>query len=199
MTDPPNNQQSGRSGPGWGCGILIVAPIILLVCPLPEAPITAYPVYGNSSFEVLNHREIVSLGAFEQYDQSGCGMKGSFRVWVDVPNERWGDPVTLKCNKVEYRLNGSEWRNAQRTPEGDYRGGGSARIWFWSPVIQDLDLLDASSKSYRMRQGSYDLRLEFEADNGVRKTIETTLTLREKTVRRWRSVLDNLSELSGIN
>ena len=198
MEESTKEQQSGRGCFGWGCLVSIFLPIILVVCPFPETPRRAYLVYGISTFEILEHRVIVSAGAFEQYDQGG--MKRNFKVWADVPNKQWKKtPVTIKPGKMEYRLNGGKWTEAERTPKGDYRGGGSARTWFWSPIIQDLELLDASSKSYKMRPGIYDLRVEFENLDGVRKTIETTLTLSEKTIRHWRSVLDILHELSGIN
>lgn len=198
MDESTKDKQSGRGCLGWGCLLSILVPIILVVCPFPQTPIRVYPVYGISTFDVLEHKVILSLGAFEQYDQGG--MSRNFKVWTDVPNEQWGKkPVTIKPGKMDYRLNGGKWTEAERTPEGDYRGGGSARTWFWSPVIQDLELLDASRKSYKMRPGSYDLRVEFEDLNGVRKTIETTLTLSEKTSQRWKSVLDILHDLSGIN
>lgn len=200
MTDPTNKQRSGRGCLGWGCLITILMPIILFFVPLPETPIKTYPVDGKSSFDVLRHKVILSLGAFEQGEQSQYGMKRRFRVWVDVPNDRRGkDSVTLKCNKVEYRIDGSAWRESDRTPEGDRGGGASARIWYWSPPIQDLELIDANRKSYKMRPGHYDLRVVFEAADGTKETIETTLLLGEKTVRHWTSVREILKELSGIN
>ena len=200
MAEPTDGQRSGRGCLGWGCLITILLPFILFFIPFPETPIKAYPVVGNSSFDVLQHKVILSLGAFEQSEQSQYGMKRRFRVWVDVPNERWGkETVTLMCSKVEYRIDGGEWREADRTPEGDYKGGGSVRIWYWSPITQDLEPIDAGSKSYKMRPGRYDLRVAFVAADGTKETIENTLTLSEKTVRNWRSALDIWHELSGIN
>jgi hypothetical protein len=200
MNDPTSRKQDRRGCFGWGCLITILIPFILFFIPLPETPIKAYSVYGKSSFDVLQHKVILSLGAFEQAEQSQYGMKRRFRVWTDVPNERWGEePVTISCSKIEYRMNESEWREADRTPEGDYRGGGSARIWYWSPIIQDLEPIDANNKSYKMRAGRYDLRVVFEGVEGSREVIETTLTLGEKTERHWTSVREILEELSGIN
>ncbi len=200
MAEPTDGQRSGRGCLGWGCLITILLPFILFFIPFPETPIKAYPVVGKSSFDVLQHKVILSLGAFEQSEQSQYGMKRRFRVWVDVPNERWGEEkVTLMCSKVEYMTDGGEWREGDRTPEGDYKGGGSARIWYWSPLIQDLEPIDAGSKSYKMRPGRYDLRVTFVAADGTKETIETTLQLSEETVRHWTSVREILEELSGIN
>lgn len=196
MGNPVDGKRSGRGCLGWGCFITILFPFILYFIPLPETPIKTYPVDGKSYFDVLQHKVIVSLGSFE----SGGGMPRRFRVWVDVTNERWGkESVTLTCSKIEYRIDGGEWRDADRTPEGDNRGGGSARIWYWSPIIQDLELIDASRKSYKLRSGRYDLKVDFEATDGNRETVETTLLLAEKTVRHWTSVQKILKELSGIN
>jgi hypothetical protein len=199
----PDEWDSDATHKKNGCGtcgtiilVLICSPLILLFIPFPETPIKTYPVDGKSYFDVLQHKVIVSLGSFD----SGGGMPRRFRVWVDVPNERWGkESVTLKGSKIEYRIDGGEWRDADRTPEGDYRGGGSARIWYWSPLIQDLELLDASRKSYKLRSGRYDLKVDFEAADGTRETVETTFLLAEKTVRHWTSVQKILKELSGIN
>lgn len=200
MAELVDGKRSGRGCLGWGCLITILMPFILFFIPLPETPIKAYPVDGKFRFDVLQHKVILSLGAFEQSEQSQYGMKRRFLVWADGPNERWGEePVTLKCSKVEYRIDGGGWREADRTPEGDYKGGGSARIWYWSPLIQDLELIAASSKSYKMRRGRYDLRVAFESADGTKETIETTLLLGEKTVRHWTSVREILKELSGIN
>ncbi len=194
--------KGGQNGLGCferGCLVSILAPLILLVCPFPETPIRAYPIYGKSDFEVFEHKVILSLGAPEQYEQSRYGMKRGFRIWVDAPNKRSAnEQVTITCGKLEYRFNGGEWRNAERLPEGDYRGGGSAGIWFWSPLVEDLEVLDAGRKSYKMRPGKYDLKAEFEAERSSRQTIETTLNLGEKTERHWRSILNILQELSGI-
>jgi hypothetical protein len=196
MAEPTNKQGSRRGCLGWGCLITILIPFILFFIPFPETPRKTYPVEGNSYFDILQHKVIVSLGSFE----SGGGMPRRFKVWVDVPNERWGEePVTLNGSKLEYRIDGGDWRMADRTPEGDYRGGGSARIWYWSPIIQDLEILDASRKSYKLRSGRYDLRVVFVAADGTNETIETTFLLGEKTVRPWTSVREILEELSGIN
>lgn len=200
MAEVIDNKRIGRGCLGWGCLFAFLLPIILFFIPFPETPIKTYPVSGKSNFDVLDHKVILSLGAFEQYEQSQYGMKRHFHLWTDVSNDRWGkDSVTLKCNKLEYRIDGSSWREAERTPEGDYQGGGSARVWYWSPLIQDLELIDAKSESYKMRVGRYDIRVDFEGVDGSRKVIETTFTLGEKMVQHWTSVREILEELSGIN
>lgn len=199
MEDPASTKKGGRGCLGWGCLVTILVPLILFFVPLPETPIKAYPVYGKSGFDVLHHKVILSLGAFEQSEQSRYGMKRRFSVWVYLPNERRGDDyVTIKCNKIEYRIDGSDWREADRTPEGD-RGGRSAPIWYWSPIIQDLELIDSTRNSYKMRPGRYDLQVTFQGVDGAREEIETTLTLGEKTERHWTSVREILEELSGIH
>lgn len=178
--------------------LLVLMPILFYYIPLPEKRIKVYPVYGNSSFEVLNHKIIISLGAFEQYDQSQYGMKRHFKVWMDVPNELEGKTLdVLECRKLEYRIDGDKWREADRASEGGNKG--ATQIWYWSPLIEDLELIEVSGNSYKMRQGSYDLRLQLGVPNGPAQIIETNLTLREKTTRNWRSLGDYLEELSGIH
>ncbi|MCH7229107.1 hypothetical protein [Haloferula sp. A504] len=177
-----------------------MVPVILFFVPLPEAPIKAYPVYGDSSFDVLQHRVILSLGTAAEYDQSRYGMKRLFRVWIDVPNERWGkSAVTLECTKIQYRFNEGGWEDADRVPEADYRGGGSARIVFWSPRVHDLEEIDASRESFKMRAGRYDLRVSFSGEDGAEQVVSTTLTLGERTERHWTSIRETLEELSGIH
>jgi hypothetical protein len=178
-----------------GCLAAILAPVILYFVPLPETPIKAYPVYGDSSFDVLQHRVNVSLGASAQYEQSRYGMKRLFRVWIDVPNERWGKaPVAIKCTKIEYRIDEGEWRDADRVPEAD-----SALTAFWSPNVHDLEEIDASLKSFKMRPGRYDLRASFIGQNGAEQVVSTTLTLGERTERHWTSIREILEGLSRIH
>lgn len=183
-----------------GCLAAILAPVILYFVPLPETPIKAYPVYGDSSFDVLRHRVILSLGASEQYDQSRYGMKRLFQVWIAVPNERRGkEPVQIKCTKIEYRIDEGEWQEAALVPEAGDRGGGPVRTESWSPGIHDLEEIDASLKSFKMRPGRYDLRVSFIGEDGAEQVVSTTLTLGERTERHWTSIRETLEGLSRIH
>jgi hypothetical protein len=179
---------------------IIILPIIVLFTPFPEEPFTAYPVDGKSSFAVLQHKMILSLGLFDQYDQNEYVMRRYFWMRVDAPGDQSGkSAVTLQCIKLEYRMNDGEWRAAERASEGDYNKNRSVKIWYWSPHKNDLDTIDVSRESYKMRLGTYDIRAVFENADGAREVIETKLTLTEKSVRKWTSVAKILKGLSGIN
>lgn len=192
MAEPCKNKQRAGGCLGWGWIISLLFPFVLLVMPFPESTNNkAYPVHGMTHFDVLQHKVTISLD-FDEDTESRYRPKGCYIV--DLRKVGWDKKLTINCSKVEYRIDGSEWRFAIRIPEHE-----PDRVWFWSPLENDLELIDAGSKHYKMRPGRYDLRVTFEGADGSNRMVETTLTLSEKTEWKWTNIRKVAKGLSAWN
>ena len=183
------------------CLLLSTLPFIILLSvfiPLPQTPYKIYPVTGEIHHKVKEQKISLFLGTLTSTEPTPYGIKRYFKIKGVHAAGNSNSQNTLQCKKMRYRINGGDWREAELITY-DRKVGKTTDTVHLSPVQDDLDVIDATQESFKLRLGTYDLLAEIEDANGVIHEINATLQLEEKSERQWRSIRDIFEGLSGIN